>query len=265
MTILGIVASQITKETPPVAGYKVWFDAADTSTISVSGTAVTQWTDKSANAYTFTQGTSYLRPSSGVSTQNGKNVIDFDGSDDFLESTSATSVWKFLSDGTQHTMFLVTKCNNFSSYPLMFGNINSARVGTSGLGFRDINGTTASISTYINNGNGPSGVVLYTDGSSSGKVWTYLTGRMKPADGTASNRSKTQVNQGTVVSNNTGTATPSSSNPDYTLTIGGVRNNSGVITNLLNGSIGELLIYDTYLSDSEVLSVQQYFAAKWSI
>jgi hypothetical protein len=270
MSRLGIYASQISGHLapppPPVSGYSLWLDAADTTTISVSGTAVTQWNDKSANALTFTQSTSYLRPLSGVTTQNSLNVIDFDGSDDFLNSTAATSAWKYLSDGTQHTMFLVTKCTDINLYPLIFGNINSANVGTSGLGIRAASGTNATISTYINNGSGGTGVVVYTDGGSyTQSNWAYFTGRMKPSDGTPANRAITQVNQATATNNNTSNKTPSSSNPNYTLTIGGVRNNSGDMANLLKGSIGEILIYSSYLNDSEVLSIQQYFASKWAI
>ena len=61
--MLGIMASAISGNltpTSPVAGYKVWLDAADTATITQSGGAVSQWLDKSANAYTFTQATELI-------------------------------------------------------------------------------------------------------------------------------------------------------------------------------------------------------------
>ena len=58
-----------------------WFDASDTSTITESGGAVTQWADKSGNANNANAGTS---PVTGTRTVNGLNVIDFI-TNDYLE------------------------------------------------------------------------------------------------------------------------------------------------------------------------------------
>ena len=88
--ILGIVASSYGKFTPKsIAGLKAWYDASDTATISLSGSAVTQWNDKSANAFNLTQGTALRRPQSGVNTLNSLNVITFDGND-LLQAATAS-------------------------------------------------------------------------------------------------------------------------------------------------------------------------------
>jgi hypothetical protein len=78
--ILGIIASAV----PPtpfdplnLPNLKAWYDASDTSTISVSSTRVTQWDDKSGNAYNLTQATDALRPYSGTRTVNSLNAIDY--------------------------------------------------------------------------------------------------------------------------------------------------------------------------------------------
>ena len=55
----------------------LWLDAADTSTITEVGGAVSQWDDKSGNGNHVTQGTAALQPTSGTRTINGLNVIDF--------------------------------------------------------------------------------------------------------------------------------------------------------------------------------------------
>ena len=246
----------------PVAGYVVWLDASDTSTITVSGTAVTQWTDKSVNARTFTQGTAGNRPVSGVSTKNSRNVIDFDGSDDFLESTAATSVWKFLSDGTQHTYFVVAKSTDLNNYGTVFGNVNSAKIGIEGAQFRP----DPAIACYINTQDGSNAAAIYNSGGSiSNNEWVYAYFRNKPSDGTAANRSKGQIKLGTAYSNNASTNTPSNSNPNYTLVVGATRNNSGVIADRFIGSIAEIIIYNSYLSDTDTATVQTYLANKWSI
>lgn len=69
----------------------LWLDASDTATITNAGAgAVSQWNDKSGNARHMTQGTSGNRPLTGTTTQNSKNVIVFDGTDDFLATGDLT-------------------------------------------------------------------------------------------------------------------------------------------------------------------------------
>src|SRR5439155_19226332 len=70
--------------TPPVAGYAAWYDASDTSTITASSNAVSQWNDKSGNGYHLTQGTGSRQPLTNTDTINGLNVIKFDATDDQL-------------------------------------------------------------------------------------------------------------------------------------------------------------------------------------
>lgn len=65
----------------PVAP-KIWLDHT-TSVTDVSGNA-SQWNDKSANAWHFSQGTAGSRPLIVASGLNGLRTIRFDGVDDFL-------------------------------------------------------------------------------------------------------------------------------------------------------------------------------------
>ena len=73
-----------------VPGLMGWFDAADESTITHSSGSVSQWNDKSGNAWHASQPTAAAQPTTGLVTLNGLNVIDFDGVDDFL-ATAANS------------------------------------------------------------------------------------------------------------------------------------------------------------------------------
>ena len=56
-----------------------WWDGSDTATITTTGTEVTAWADKSGGA-PLAQNSPVRRPDSGTRTQNGLNIIDFDGS-----------------------------------------------------------------------------------------------------------------------------------------------------------------------------------------
>jgi hypothetical protein len=65
----------------------LWLDAADATTITQSGGLVSQWNDKSGNANHATQSTSGSRPTRQTAVQNGRDVLRFDGTDDWLSGT----------------------------------------------------------------------------------------------------------------------------------------------------------------------------------
>jgi hypothetical protein len=78
----GIVASGAMNFNPLNWSPFIWLDASDTSSITSSAGKVSQWNDKSGNARHFTQATSANQPTTGAATQNGFNVISFNGSQD---------------------------------------------------------------------------------------------------------------------------------------------------------------------------------------
>jgi hypothetical protein len=81
---VGIVASGVVEFSPLDLNPALWLDAADTATITESGGFVSQWNDKSGNNRNFTQAVGASQPATGTRTQNGLNVLDFDGSNDFM-------------------------------------------------------------------------------------------------------------------------------------------------------------------------------------
>jgi len=75
----------------------LWLDAADTSTITESGGAVSQWDDLSGNGNNFVQATAADQPTTGATTFNSLNVIDFAA--DFMSGTVTfvqTTGWVFI-------------------------------------------------------------------------------------------------------------------------------------------------------------------------
>tara|TARA_R110000765_G_scaffold49349_1_gene100336 strand:- start:1914 stop:3206 length:1293 start_codon:yes stop_codon:yes gene_type:complete len=71
-----------------LAQLQLWYKADDAATITESGGAVSQWADKSGNAYHLTQATGAKQPQTGVSTINTKNALHFDGSE-WMKATNA--------------------------------------------------------------------------------------------------------------------------------------------------------------------------------
>ena len=86
----------------------LWLDAADTSSITHSSNAVSQWNDKSGNGNHASQSTAANQPTLTTSALNGKPVITFDGTNDFIASTS-------LNITQSYSIFLVAQTNNNTS------------------------------------------------------------------------------------------------------------------------------------------------------
>lgn len=237
----------------PASGYTLWLDAADTSTISVSGSAVTQWTDKSASAYAFTQGTAANRPSSGTRTLNSKNVIDFDGSDDRLGSTAASSTWTFLHNTSGSTWFVVLVPDSTSTSQIVF-DTNGA--------FGDQNGVWHLITSGGNhNWKVTSSVNVAEVSDTAATSGVLYTIKSDPGNATAANRMKYYKNNGAASGTNVATGTASSGNPYETLQLGA----TGATGLPFNGALAEILLYPSLLSDANREKTRDYLIEKWGL
>lgn len=87
---------------PSMLGPALWLDAADASTITESGGAVSEWRDKSGNARHVIQATSSLKPQYSASQIGGLPALSFGGYD-FLRSSLSFQL------GIQFSVFGVAK------------------------------------------------------------------------------------------------------------------------------------------------------------
>lgn len=79
--------------TPAEITTELWFDASDSSTITLDGSdKVEQWNDKSGNGLHLTQANASYRPSVSTEAKNGLDVISFDGSNDYLSVVSGSEI-----------------------------------------------------------------------------------------------------------------------------------------------------------------------------
>lgn len=219
-----------------IQGLQLWLDAADIATITESSGSVSSWNDKSGNGNNATQGIGVDQPVSGDTTQNGLNVIDFDGGD----SLSLPS----------------------SIYPLAGGNVTIFAVSVTSL-----NNQTQRLISWNNSGSTTFMHLLYSSTvsrisfSADGSVndngitetnWNILKGRREATTIAASYNGNTE-------STSTGGA-------DLTATGAfiGSRNLDGTVQ-ALTGSIGEVLVYNRSLSSAESYVIENYLASKWGI
>ena len=74
-----------------IAGCSLWLDAADASTITLNGTNVASWQDKSGNGYSVGQSTPANQPSYSTNRLNGLAGIGLTSSTYLIQSGSNIS------------------------------------------------------------------------------------------------------------------------------------------------------------------------------
>ena len=87
-----ITGSQKVNWDPSRITTALWLDAADASKITAPVGVVEQWNDKSGNGRNATQATAGNRPATGTASLNGRNVIRYDATDDFLSLSNTAGL-----------------------------------------------------------------------------------------------------------------------------------------------------------------------------
>lgn len=132
-----------------ITGLELWLDAQDAGTITVTGSGVSSWTDKSGNSNDVGQATDADRPTQ--STVNGKNGITFAASD-LLELASASVTGL---DGPDITVYVVysKEFTETDNWPGMVSRSNTAWTSGWRIAASSAAGTTirASVGAYTTN------------------------------------------------------------------------------------------------------------------
>lgn len=261
MLIPGVIASSMLgAPNEPVAGYTVWLDASDTATITSSGGDVSQWSDKSVNGRNFTQSSATAKPKTGTRTLNGKNVIDFDGTNDYLLCSSSTSFFNYFHTSTGGTMFIVGIVDDNAIAKTLFNNEGGA---STSKGFRYF--ISSAEKEFVGIRRGVSGTdaaeiadnVTFTPGSGF-----YVVNKFDAGNATAANRLKISLDGGAFLGNNTLSNSAAVGNATYDLHLGIVA--SG-LSAPFDGAFGEVLFYSGILSDADIQLNQSYLANKWGL
>lgn len=101
----------------------LWLDADSSSSLTMNGTGVSQWSDKSGNANHATQATAAAQPTVTSAAQNGRSGISFDGTQfmeftQFLSGSAATALVVAKQDASPPTSeaFTGSVLGNFGSH-----------------------------------------------------------------------------------------------------------------------------------------------------
>jgi hypothetical protein len=239
-----------------IANLGLWLDASVTSSLTLNGNTVSQWSDLSGNGRHAVMATAAVQPDATTRTQNGLRVLDFDGSKGmFVHSASGgvtnltgaaiarnvpgvTIIAACAFDTSSGTQFLFNANTNTqasrSAIVLTGGNILA--------GGRRLNADAFASVQYAHNSNANiiSGVLDYANSD----AFIYQNGALQNSsssfqtDGNSQNGDSTSVEVGST--------------------------GNGTISRL-DGFIGELLVFQRALSATERLQVERYLGRKWGI
>jgi hypothetical protein len=232
---IGIVASS--QNFPLSLNPALWFDAADTTTITESSGSVSQWNDKSGNGKNVVQANGAAQPTTGTTTQNGLNVISFDGTDDFLESANGaasfdtvecyfiglTSVDSRVLIGVPHA---ATHTSPFHRWLLFHNTINRLSIRVNSV-----------LSSSANNVVSTSNAAIYRLETGTGDGYINTTRVINASGATNTYPNSTPLQIGTIAG-------------------GGA---------YLNGFVAEVLIFDRALNEDEKTTLNNYLTSKWNI
>ena len=224
----------------------LWLDAADASTITLNGSTVSQWWDKSGNGNHVSQATAAFQPDYTLSAINGKPAVDYQAETDTLTIVTPKSSFNFMHEPAGSGVFLV---GNFTAIPTGSRPYLSTRETTTGylLRYRDFDRTNAVLSTnnviHLN-----SSTLNYATPSATTLIVGHEHALSLSAD------SQIYLNAETVRQLDY-TSTPSSGfNADNPLRLG------GTICRL-----GEIVIVSQILLLSDRQRLEGYLAWKWGL
>jgi hypothetical protein len=227
-----------------VSGCALWFDATDSSTITLSSGSLTQWNDKSGNGRNLTAVSGYANATVSSAFQNGLNVFNFSGNGLYRTAGGAVVypqdcyIVVALKSTSAHVDVLGmgdTGNDNFNS--LTFGEYSASRWHNGSSGF----------------GRTPNCVSSTTETSTSFLLmqWSIANNNF------LLRRNGTQLVQ-------TASYTYGFSNPSTSIFQIGFRHTNVTSANF-SGYIGEIVVFNSQLGTTQQQQVESYLAQKWGL
>ena len=239
----------------PLPGIVGWFDADLEGSIELAGDTVLNWQDRSGTIPSMASLNSNQRPTYTANGINGRGSVSFDGVDDRLFASTTTN----LQNG--YTIFIAARNDVRQNYNGLFSLRNTANGQQAALEIYWQQGTTdAASGNLVVAANRSTGSFAYYESSNAGPVIgnSYTMAARVSADFTTRQLQVDGVNvpQQSFSSD----VTP---NAVRQMCLGqgfGI----GVSNTILEGQIGEVLVFDRDLTDAEFDFVSTYIESKWA-
>jgi hypothetical protein len=240
----GVAPVSHAQNAPPATGLQLWV-RADAGVVTNATGLVEKWTDQSSHNNDATQTDDTLKPKLVPDAVNGKPAVRFDGSNDYLDVTSAPG----LDITGDIATFAVIRAQDYANYNSIWGKTAGNLPAPN-----DWYLILGSGIPQFYRGDGTSSGIQPAQGERAIKANTYVVIGFRQAGTTAThylNGSTNGVREVTVTPADTGTNLKIGSRDD--------------LFTKMKGDIAELLIYNEALSDAEIVTAQDYLRNKYGI
>jgi len=264
MTLLGVKNPAWMASLTPIPDPFAHLDFSDASSITKDGgDRISAITDQTPNNHDFSQATGANQPLLVAAEQNGLDIGRFDGGDSFLISDEASSVWKFLHDGTPFSFLIVTNVTVASPAAVYYW-FGTDTGSSSQIGFRwAYNDVGASNAVQLDIGNGNSGQAIFAD-TGDAETWpvqTWDIGSGLHSQSGSPNDVNTFRSNTELQALTKSIHSYSSSDPQITLQIGAGPSVGAPLT----GDIAEWLIWNKRLTAGQRIAIVNEKITKWGI
>lgn len=227
-----------------ITGCSLWFDATDSSTITLSSGSLTQWNDKSGNGKNFTAVSGFANATVSSAYQNGLNVFNFSGNG-LYRTPAGSAVYPqdayiivALKSTTAHVDVLGmgdTATDNFNSLTFAESAASKWHNGSSGGARQTISDTTETSTSFLL------------------MQWSIANGNY------LLRRNGTQLIQAS--------RTYSFNNSSTAIFQIGYRHTDNVYGSFANfsGYIGEIAVFNSQLGTTDRQNIESYLAQKWGL
>lgn len=211
-----------------------WFDAADLSTITLNGSTVSQWRDKSGNNRHASQATPAAQPIFTESGLNGLPVVTFGGDDNLVHGYMRQGVTTYAA-----SLFVV------------------ASIASGLTGYRGI------FSTLDDYYNSSGGISMMARGESAN--WGTYSFYWQPSSSNIMGAGA-QILEMIEISNGSGAYYRNGvADGKYNYSYGKTGEIGGITGQQVTGYIAEILYFETNLDVAGMQSVRQYLRGKWNL
>lgn len=233
-----------------------WFDASDPNSFTLSGNSIVTWKDKGPVQADLWQSSSDNRPTLSQNTLNGRSVVTFDGTNDYILNRSSTVAY----DRPFATFALIRPTAVTTSLScVIFSGSGNGPAGSSDAHFYFIEAGDHSYWTGEKS-------IHATTTKPSQNTWHLVYTGMN-ASGVVTMRVN-QVNQALTFSSlaydNLDAAPTATTTRRYNNPIMG-RHPAPNNSSFFPGNIAEILIYNKAMTSQEILDVENYLKTKWGV
>ena len=230
-----------------VSGLSVWFDASDATTINSIGSNLLSWRSKDSNAIIMSNGNYPLGPTFIQNARNGLPVVRFDGTNDsFISSIVTNYNSSNFTLNNQTTMFLAyNRTNNGTPFNI----VDTASRGGGGIRLQTQGGSFFYGNIFSNNSR--LDFTVTNDTTLGFRVDSFYA---------YSQTIGFRLSGSTFATSNLPTPTSFPTNVPLIVQMGGLNLGGRLFTQ----DLGEVILYNRGLNDTEIASIEAYLAKKWA-